>query len=376
MTVGQCDERRPRCVNCQTAGFECVYAASVPTPPTAALESESSTATVSASSTPDERTGELSLSNVVPDYTPSEPLESNLNMQHLELLHQFIIKTYKTFSTDDSVQDIWKGSVVRMALSFPYLMQELLAISALHLAYLKPEHSTWYYTRSTELQSQALNSFNSVQRDIDASSCAPVLIFTSLLAVHVLADPSRTMGLDSNQYLDHVIHCIMLMRNVQKLIIYDWYEYLKETELKPLFGVRQPPKPYQIPQPCLDLAKLTHNSDLAEEAKETYDTAIERLQWIYAVSNVPYQTHCTVRWLLAWPIQLNAAYQDRLNQRRPESLVILAYYAVLLMFYRECWAVGDSGIFLIRAISSHLGPHWATWMEWPNSFVTTPDDTG
>lgn len=227
-----------------------------------------------------------------------------------------------------------------------------------------------------ELQTQALNSFNSVQREVDASNCATVLMFTSLLAVHVLADPSRTVGLDANQYLDHVIHCIMLMRNVQKLIIHDWYEYLRETELKPIFEVWQPPQPYQIPQQCLDLAKLTDNPDLAEPAKEAYDQAIERLHWVFAVSKVPYERHNTVRWLLGWPIQLNAAYQERLDQRRPEALIILAYFAVLLLFYKDCWVVGDSGQFLIKAISAHLGPHWAHWMAWPLSLITDTNGMG
>jgi hypothetical protein len=290
-------------------------------------------------------------------------------------LHQFVTSTYKTFSDEYGVQDVWKISIVRMALSHPYLMYELLAISALHLAYCRPESSPWYYTRSTELQTQALNSFNSIKREVDASSCGPVLMFTSLLAVHVLADPSRTAGLDSSHYLDHVIHCIMLMRNVQKLVIQDWYEYLKNSELKPIFGVTPPATPYRIPQPCLNLAQLTESSDLGDQAKEAYDSAIERLHWLYAVSNVPNETYTTVRWLLAWPIQLSGAYQDQLNQRRPEALVILAYFAVILRFYKGCWVVGDSGKSLIGAISAHLGPHWSKWMEWPLSFLVDWSDT-
>lgn len=295
-------------------------------------------------------------------------------MQHLELLHHFITVTYETFSPDPVQQHIWRGPVIRMALAFPFLMHELLAISALHLAYVRPDRAQWYSTQSTELQSQAFNIFNSVQRDVDASNCAPILIFTSLLALHILADPSRTVGLDSHHYLDHVISCIMLMRNVQKLVIRDWYNYLAETELNPLFHVQQPSTPYDIPQPCADLVKLPNPSDLSDEARQAYDSAIERLQWMFALSHVPYESHHTIRWLLAWPVQLDDKYLELLNQRRPEALVILAYFAVLMRFYRESWAVGDSGLFLIQAIHSHLGSHWAKWMEWPSSFLTASGD--
>ena len=365
-------------MNCQTAGLDCVFASGPPTsvPSTPTVGSETATASASDTSTPDQQPQGQNQVNAALTFTPSEASDTGLNVQHLELLHQFVTATYLTFSDDEAVQDVWKVSIVRMALSHQYLMYEILAMSALHLAYCRPEHSTYYYHKSTELQTQALNSFNSVQREVSASSCAPFLIFTSLLAVHVLADPSRTIGFDASQYLDHIIHCIMLMRDVQKSIVADWYTHLKDSELRPILDLRQPPKPYQIPQPCLDLIKLTDNPDFSEEAKEAYSSAIDRLQWTYAVSNVPNESYNTVRWLLAWPIQLSGPYQDRLNQRRPEAMVILAYYAVVMHFYRSCWCVGASGQFLIRAISSHLGPHWATWMEWPLSFFQDTCDVG
>ncbi|OAP56901.1 hypothetical protein AYL99_09013 [Fonsecaea erecta] len=366
----KCDEHRPRCVNCQTAELSCNFAPGTSPSTTTATDTETVIASASETSTPDQRPQGPDQPNIIPTFTPPGTFDPNLNIQHLELLHHFLIATYRTFNAEGTLQRIWKEKIVRMAFSFPFLMHELLAISALHLAHCKPDHATEYHTISTELQTLALNKFNSVETDINASNCAAVLIFTMLLAVHILADPSRTTGLDSNQYLDHVVNCVMLMRNVPKLIIQDWYEYLRETELKPMFSVQQPPTPYQIPQPCLDLSKLITNPDLGEQARDAYEPAIERLHWVFAISNVPDQRHTTIRWLLAWPVQLKAPYLERLNQRRPEALIILAYFAALMTFYRECWAVGESGHLLIQAISSHLGPHWSEWMEWPMILAT------
>ena len=370
----QCDEHRPRCVNCQTAGLKCAFTSDASPRSGTASGPATSYSSASEISTPVHQSLEVDLPRSVPVFALSEPPDPGLNMEHLELLHHFCTITYKTFTPDEPQQEIWRGTVVRMGFAFPFLMYELLAIGALHIAYCRTEHAQLYYTKSTELQSLAVNTFNTIQRDIDASNCAPVLIFTSLLALHILADPSRTVGLDSNQYLDHVMGCIMLMRNVQKLVISEWEAYLKETELKPLFHLQQPSMPYDIPQPCLDLADLSKNSDLSQEAREAYDAAIERLQWIFALSKVPLEKHNTVRWLLAWPIQIGEGYLELLNQQRPEALVILAYYAVLMQFYRDCWAVGDSGQFLVRAIHSHLGPRWVSWMKWPISFLQTSED--
>jgi hypothetical protein len=302
-------------------------------------------------------------------YTPTETLDPSVNLLHLELLHHFVSETYTTFSDDFEIQDTWKKVVVRLAFVHPYLMYEILALAALHLARRRPNLSANYYTESTRLQTKALKSFNSVARDVDASNCAPLLIFSSLLGVHVLADPPRAVKLNSHQHLDHIIRSIMLMRNVGKLIIRDWYSHLKESELRPIFSVETPSKPYQMPEPCRDLRKLTENLQMDAHMKHAYSRAIDSLHWTYTASQTPYEKHTTVRWLLGWPIQLETTFQDHLDQRRPEALIILAYYAVVLVFYEECWVVGDSGPCLIRAISSHLGPHWSRWMQWPASFL-------
>ena len=180
-------------MNCQTAGLNCVFPpsktnTSTPTSepvPTARVSPEPSTP----DSQPSQTSGSIQAS-VIPQFTPGAYVDPAVNFQHLELLHHFVTSTCLTFTDDQAILDVWKGPVIRIGLAFPFLMHEVLAISALHLAYCKPEHAPRYYTISTELQSQALKSFNSSHLVIDASSCAAVLMFTPLLALHVLADPS------------------------------------------------------------------------------------------------------------------------------------------------------------------------------------------
>lgn len=295
-----------------------------------------------------------------------------LNLQHLELLHHFCTVTYTTFSPEPSQTKVWQTIVVRMALSFPFLMHELLAIGALHLGHCRRESQNYYFTQATELQSQALVAFNTSQKEVDASSCGAIFVFSCLLSLHVLADPLRTSGLDATQYLDHVLNCLKLMGSVRRLVIKDWWDYLRDTELKPLFPVQLPGEPYDgIPDECKELANLTRESNLGDQAHKVCDKATERIQWIYAVSEIPPRPHFTVHWLLAWPIQLQGEYLDSLGQRQPEALVILAYFAVVMHYFRASWVVGDSGSLLIRALDAHLGPRWAKWMAWPVRMIST-----
>jgi Fungal specific transcription factor domain len=292
-----------------------------------------------------------------------------LNLDHLELMHHFCTVTYETLTPDPSQQEIWRRTGIKIALSFPFLMHELLAIAALHLAHCTPERGNHYYRIATELQNHALSGFNAIEKHVDASNCTAVLMFASLLALHVLADPTRSRGLDSSDYLDHILGCISLMRSVRQLVIKDWWQYLSQSELKPLFVVPQPKQPYDIPEECRELANLTQNSDLSNASIEAYDAAIERLHWVFAMSEVPSQEHSTIRWLLGWPAQLTDKYFELLNERRPEALIILAYYGVLLHFYRTSWAIGNSGALLVKAVCIHTGPYWERWLAWPNRML-------
>lgn len=134
--------------------------------------------------------------------------------------------------------------------------------------------------------------------------------------------------------------------------------YLSESELKPLLEVSQPEQPYNVSNEFHELTELTRNTNLGAASIETYDAAIYRLLWSFATSIVAARTHSAIHFVLAWPGQLKDLYLGLPSERRPEALIVSAYYGVLLHFYRESWAVGDSGASLVQAINSHTGPSW------------------
>ena len=215
-----------------------------------------------------------------------------------------------------------------------------------------------------------MNGFNSLQKSIDESSCAAVLIFSSLLALHVLADPERTQDVDFSGFIDHFTSCIQLMRSVRSLVISEFWQYLSsQLEFEPILKVEFPSEPYDIPNELKALHKIAQNQDLSERARAAYENAIERLEWLYAVSGAPHFTYSTVRWILGWPVQLTDEYLELLNERRPEALIILSYYGVLLTFYRESWVVGYKGVQLVKAINAHVGSYWDQWMRWPRNVI-------
>lgn len=68
---------------------------------------------------------------------------------------------------------------------------------------------------------------------------------------------------------------------------------------------------------------------------------------------------------LAWPALVHEKLVDLLVLRRPVALIILAYYGATLDLCRDLWIVGQAGKQLVRAVTEHLGPNWARYLQWP-----------
>ena len=62
-------------------------------------------------------------------------------------------------------------------------------------------------------------------------------------------------------------------------------------------------------------------------------------------------------------------YLKLLTEQRPEALVLLAYYAVVLHHRRRSWVIGDAGRLLITSLSFNLGRHWQPLLEWPRQLI-------
>ncbi|KAL8805382.1 MAG: hypothetical protein Q9223_005265 [Gallowayella weberi] len=264
-------------------------------------------------------------------------------------------------------QEMWKTTAIKIALSHPFLLNEVLAIAALHLVASRSGRHDFWQTRAMELQSHALNGFNSIEKEVDETTCVPILLFSALLGTHLLGDRSRTQHLTSHsEFLDHVVNCVGLMRSVRSLVLAQWTPTLRDSPIGALMVSRNPQPPYHnVPHECRELTAMVRQSDLGVSSIEAYEAAIDRLFWLFDLTDVPSKIHDTPRSVFAWPVQLRDEYMSLLVRRQPEALIILAYYGVVLHFYRKAWCIGNSGASLIRAIEGQVGKYWSRWLQWP-----------
>ncbi|PQE32574.1 RTA1 domain protein [Rutstroemia sp. NJR-2017a WRK4] len=364
----QCDESRPGCVNCSTANYQCSYLK----PPT----SGTSTPTASVT-TPDSF---KSPSDTHPDSQasphPSIPLVAMpppplVNLLHLELFQ--LICTGSILLWDTSAYKTKPVQVVKMGFSAPYLMHELLACAALYLYRTRSNQNGLYHEEATKLQGESLRIFNEIVKDIDTENIVPAFLYSGILGFHLFIDTFSMSTAHMDEFLDRLVHSITIMRGIRTIFSPKWWAYLKTSEISDLLQHNDgDPNHKDDISDILDWLRAELPQYPALEANECQilQEAVEKLRWSY-VSGLAFMENgmYASRIVTVWPITVSSEYSDLLAQRRPGSLLVLAYFSIILHVCRNHWAVGQSGIYLLNVVGTYLGEGHEKWLQGPRSMV-------
>ena len=79
-------------------------------------------------------------------------------MLNLELMYHWSTSTYDTITSNPELRQFWLQTVVKMGVGCHYVMQTLLAISALHIAHVQPERRQEVVPHALSLYSSASES--------------------------------------------------------------------------------------------------------------------------------------------------------------------------------------------------------------------------
>ncbi|CAO2651438.1 Nn.00g040080.m01.CDS01 [Neocucurbitaria sp. VM-36] len=383
----KCDENRPSCRLCTVSERECSFTSQ------AVQDSVSTSDASSRSISPRHFHGPEV--NSVPSNTPLMPsslynaesskvpansrydrtLDEPLNFDHLELLAHLTIDK-DLFNLGVGLNNYYSGLALglRTSLKWPYLMHQILAYSARHLAFLHPDRSGFYTQQAVALQTRAVSLFTAVPMQVDQSNCMPVLFFSSVLGHHLLADTLAkrdSNGLDG--FVSNFVQCAQTYRGVQTIAISAW-PLLMETELAPIltlssnFTSREP-----VGHDCQLVRELVDGiTDLSNDERIACSSAVKYLQvgldavLAKAPGEAPPNRY---QMISEWAMLVPPEFTSLLATKRPETLIILAHYAALLHLGRHLWQVGDAGAYIIGIIGDYLGPQWDQLLEYPRQTV-------
>lgn len=249
-------------------------------------------------------------------------------------------------------------------------MYELLACAALHFSITRPDEFQFYHDESRLLQEQSLKMFKESVPEVNEQNLIPAFLYSGILGLHFFVDTFTVPDSNLDQFIDRLVQAIKLMRGV-RVCFTGWWEVLMQSEIRDLmqFGDGDMDHTDEYVENVLSLqTKLSEIPGIEQTELEVLQEAVRQLKWVYTSSLFNLQNgNSSPRMVTSWPITLSVEYAELLTQRRPGSLVVLAYYSVMLHKCRESWAVGSAGNFLLDVVGTCLGEDWGSWLEWPRS---------
>ncbi|KAI2827755.1 transcriptional regulator family: Fungal Specific TF [Aspergillus niger] len=366
----KCGEEKPACSNCKRHGVHCSFALSNRMAESTLLGDQSSFS--SQTSTPQS------------DYRPSNPSSPSggasqqqlaapgpeLAIADLELLHHYSTSTAYTFSLHPVIQTLWRIEVPQIAFTAPYTLRAILAVSALHLAVLRPEKQEYYISQASFHHDASLKLATPEIANITHDNCTPLFLFSALSSFICCAKPLK-LG-NFLLWEDHEIaNWLMLIRGTGTIVDFA-EESLKTGPLRTLFSVhRQREAHSEVPEPPTqhqfleDFRRFVIDEVTDVHEKQIYHDAIFHLGTCFTIC---YEKGCRLETsdVFMWLLRVPHDFLGFLKEYRPLSMVIVGYFCVLLHQLEWIWCMKGWGTHILSQIYNQLRePVYRAWLQWP-----------
>lgn len=296
------------------------------------------------------------------------------SLEHMSLLFN-ITSNPAGFIKCDEPSGAVISDIIECALENQYVMDQLLALSALQSSLQHPENSANLRLLSIQLQGRALSLHNASAAGLSASGMLPRFMFSMLLAYSLLHDTLSSPQLGMSMFIEKLGDFLQLIQ-LGKVMARDYWSILQVSEIRHIYVASGlDPKHSQLVSLEAEDDLRAVESMLARESAEQAQlgscwdavTALKIAHTLYLKhrQHKGLRTQAQAAFLVYTPL----SFVDALRERRPEALVILAYYGVLLSKCHDFWVVGDAGPQLIRLVASNLSPEWDQYMELPKQIA-------
>lgn len=313
-----------------------------------------------------------------PTLPPALPVASfHVNFLHLELYHNLVSNSSKPVPFLENIPELQRMRILRHAFSAPFLMYQMLAISALHMYVSQPVKRITYYEESVKLQTEASRLFNDSLREVNSENIVPAFVFAAMFGTHFFCDAFLLPSYNVNEFLDRYIQSLRLFQGVRSIMHNRWH-LIMNSDIGDLLGGVTPQARFlddEISRGLEQLRlKICDSSGLDEIQLSACESASRQLGIAYATharssDHPPSLSMTEGAMLTAWSMAVSPAYIELLVQRKPEALLILAHFSVLLHVSREYWAIRNAGERLLESLGDLLGSEWEPWLSWPRSII-------
>lgn len=242
----------------------------------------------------------------------------------------------------------------------------MLAMSALHTAYLRPAEKKTYQLLAAHHQAIALPIIRSAINDLTAANCHALYTCSHILVKCAFASPHPPGSLIFSLGKGDTAELILLLRGAFSILEYarGWLEggplghCLPPVPLDENISLSQNPEDERY----ASLLPLFCRGD--EDAIACRD-ALNLLRRLLAIYSHPTRTTLTKSLVYSWPALVSQRYIDLMSERNPEALIILAHFCIMLNMLDSYWFMEGCAVHIINQCKKDLDDKWLPYIQWP-----------
>ncbi|KAH8804384.1 hypothetical protein F5884DRAFT_406326 [Xylogone sp. PMI_703] len=354
----KCDEVKPHCKNCLRRSVLCEYTTQqLPL----AYQSPAS---------PRGEHGGFSPQSSNDSFNHESRLD--LDIIDMKLLHHYATSTYRTLRCDPVQRTIWQINVCEVAFSNDFVLHGILAIAALHLAYLRPSQKNFYITRGTMHYQLGLRVATNLLPSMNEANCTPLWLFSCLAGIFALASPRTPedfLLVNSKGFADWIV----LIRGTNS-IIDSSEQTLYAGPLGLMFQTGRVRFASQSSEPFMLGSEHDNQVQLLQQRilsscvdpgrTEAYTIALSEirksLNVLYSFAETYEATDAFI-----WVFRAPESYFALLKDQDQDALCIFALYCVLLHQLTTHWWAEGWSIHLMNQIYRLLDDQHQYWVQWP-----------
>ena len=278
---------------------------------------------------------------------------NGVELTNIRLMHHFATSTCQTLATKRDLKVLWRVKIPGLAFEHHYLLQMILAVSALHM-FREPHSGPSHMAYALELYEASLKNSSMVLSQISPSNCDALYAFSVLALVFEFGSLHRRESLLYNRD-GSLAHWIINSRGIHAIIGSSW-NHLASGVLKPMLQCSfHEAGPANIEKHLQEFSSHIQGELLPATAHIYLQTLSELIRWSRLVNSGFY----------GWLCHFTREYGDLLSRKDPYALIIFGYACVVLKCGEPVYWIDGCPEKLIREIYDYLNTSLRVWLHWP-----------
>jgi hypothetical protein len=309
----------------------------------------------------------------------SNPLEEpDCWVSTAELMLHYTTVTYKTMVFSEKTVATFQQHIPQEALSYPFLLRQILAFSGYHLAYLHPERRQFYLLQASKHINSSIRGIReALSEPVTSTNCHALYGSTTFIVVNKFAafpncDDFRSHG--CSLPVQSLMEIFSLVNGMEAVITSPGSEDLINGPMKELFCETTDVHAISyllrgLSTRLPELARRISSDFMEDQCRVTLTSAVESITSCVndSLVNLNKASPPELRIIFWWPMTVSRDFLDLAVSGHPLALVILAYYDILLYWGEsEYWFFENWAETLITAIVDKVrGSTWEDLLSWP-----------